>query len=403
MTIPRSNPFDPIKNCDRPTGAKAASISGSPSSANPLTLVGSTDTLSPELKKGLAYYHPQTATHLLSIDLDGTLTSDIKGAVDFQKSHKNYLFHLNTGRTLEDIQGMASYLKDLEIYALSTGNGEGLYINHDHLPGNEFIKQLGKAYQQGVIKQDPGWQSLLLEKTGWDHAKAVSIIQQAVDQGWASPGYGATEVQVQDKEKAKTILTQLEAKGIQADLTIEDGYLYKFGPKNTKKNTPIEFLTQQCPQLKGIVVAGDSDNDLSMMALNTVSQTSSNGSGSSREIPVLKVAMAGRAAFVDKVKSLTQEKGVIYGSSKQTLFQCIENQWNTLENAPKLATPDQVQFGESTAAKLHRPNLTIAPSPDNTQSPSEGSSQAAQSGNFFSRLVNSFVSFINKFFQLFGF
>lgn len=279
-----------------------------------------TVTFSPQANLVLSYYTPETATQLVSLDYDGTASTDIQGLENFQKQHKNFLLHLNTGRTVEDLAAVGGSLRNLHLYAISTGNGEGLYINEKHLPGDEFVQEIYKSYKKGQVTQDPEWRREVEAATGWDHQRAVDIIQSAVKSGKASPGYGATEFQPQSENVAEETLAKLKAAGIQAEVTVEDGYLYKFAPEGVKKDKPVEFLARRCPKLQSVVVGGDSDNDMSLMRMKNVRQASG------VDVPVSKVLMNRKPAFVQQVMELG-DPTITLAKSGNSLSSCVESLW----------------------------------------------------------------------------
>lgn len=241
------------------------------------------------------HFNPQATRVLLSVDYDGTLSTDLTGAEHFQQQRSDCLLHLNTGRSVEDLAPLGERLRGLKLYALSTSNGEGLFINHQGLPANRWIARIAEQQQRGQNAQLSDWQQCVQAKTGWDHFRVAKVIRSFIERRLAYPGFGPLECVPLSDAVAPAILEALRKERIQADFSVEDHTLHKFCPQGYAKHSPVDFLAGQCPNLKRVVVAGDGLNDYALMSLESVL----NGRG--QPVVVDRVLVARDDAFVRRV------------------------------------------------------------------------------------------------------
>lgn len=241
------------------------------------------------------HFNPQAAQVLLSVDYDGTLSTDLAGAERFQRQRSDCLLHLNTGRSVEDLAPLRERLGGLKLFALSTSNGEGLFVNDKGLPANQWIEEIAERQQRQQNAQLPGWQRWVQGQSGWDHFQAAKVIRSFIDRQQAYPGYGPLECVPRSKGVISAILETLRTQRIQADFSVEDNTLHKFSPYGFAKHSPVGFLAEQCPNLQQVVVAGDGMNDYALMTLESVV----NGRG--RSVRVDRVLVAQDNAFVRRV------------------------------------------------------------------------------------------------------
>ncbi|WP_303674873.1 hypothetical protein [Vampirovibrio chlorellavorus] len=265
------------------------------------------------------HFNPRTTRVLLSVDYDGTLSTDLVGAERFQQQRSDCLLHLNTGRCVEDLAPLGERLRGLKLYALSTSNGEGLFINHQALPANRWIAQIAEQQQRGQNAQSSDWRQSVQSKTGWDHFRVGRVIRSFIERRLAYPGFGPLECVPQSEAVASAILETLRQERIQADFSVEGDTLHKFCPQGYAKHSPVSFLAARCPNLKRVVVAGDGLNDYALMTLESVV----NGRG--QPVAVDRVLVARDNAFVQRVlqEAPNPLKVRMVSPRRHTLFESI--------------------------------------------------------------------------------
>lgn len=238
-----------------------------------------------------------TPKYLCSFDFDGTLSTDLRNARTLQQRHPDTHLLVNTGRTNQDLYPIANYVKGLQIKAISTGNGESYFINHKNMDGDAFCRSIAL----GEASQEPKWKEHLMRTDGWDHDTAVRIIQRHVQDNGLAPGYGDTDFHAPE-QAGRDVVQLLGKHNIQAQVATEEGgYLQKIGPKSSNKASVIDFAVKHLNGIKGVVAAGDSDNDIPQLALKQVQ----NAQGEA--VPVVQVAMGHDDSFVRQVQQMHPE------------------------------------------------------------------------------------------------
>lgn len=267
--------------------------------------------------------NPQNATHLISVDFDGTLSTDLRGVDQFQRQFQNHLLHINTGRSIEDFASVGPLLKSVKVYALSTSNGEGLYINHGNLRGDRFVREIYEDYYQGRVQQDPEWMRQMECETGWRHQRVADIVRSFIKKELAEPGYGSTECVSGSSSVPLKILETLRQENINADFTVEDRNLYKFSPMNYEKADPVKFLASKCPMLTQVLVAGDSFNDKSLMRMCSARNANNTS------VPVTRLLMDSNPAFVkDTLETAENPESItLISSFQEKLFEVMKKQY----------------------------------------------------------------------------
>ncbi len=287
--------------------------------------------------KQSGHFNPKTAKVLLSVDYDGTLSTDLIGAERFQQQRNDCLLHLNTGRSVEDLAPLRDRFQGLKLYALSTSNGEGLFINRHGLPADRWLGQIAEQQQQRQSAQVPEWRKRVQAETGWDHFKAAQVIRSFIDRRLAHPGYGPLECVPRTRGAIPALLEALRKEGIQADFSVEDDRLHKFGPQGFAKDSPVGFLARQCPNLQRVVVAGDGFNDYALMTLESVVN------GTDQPVGVDRVLMGRDKAFVRQVMQDAPNSfqvKLVHPKREESLFDAIAAQVALVDPPSRAGSPD---------------------------------------------------------------
>ena len=215
--------------------------------------------------------------------------------------------------------------------AISTNNGEGLYINTNNEPPYEWLLRLTVADQSGK------WIETQERETGWNNQQVSDIISNIVEQCDPSqvwtyktfahtrtiPNFGpksiwdnhdGTEYLVKLSPErpqafydafAENILSALRKQNINAYCEVEPDadrhdhniIKYQFFPADYDKATPLRFLAKNFPHLKGAIVSGDGPKDLSLLSLHHIETEDGT------EIPVFPIAITKNPTVREAIKN----------------------------------------------------------------------------------------------------